>query len=86
METTATGVSDRVKAIIAELLDVKVETITDEASFAGDLEASSLEIAQLATTIEDEFGVYISDASLERLVTVGDAIDFVIFLGAAKQH
>ncbi|USJ27352.1 acyl carrier protein [Ensifer adhaerens] len=86
METTATGVSDRVKAIIAELLDVKVETITDEASFAGDLEASSLEIAQLATTIEDEFGVYISDASLERLVTVRDAIDFVIFLGAAKQH
>ena len=70
METTRTGVSDRLKAIIAELLEVKAEAIMEEASFVSDLEASSLEIAQLATTIEDEFDVYISDASLERLVTV----------------
>lgn len=85
METTATGVSDRLKAIIAELLDVKFEAIKDQASFAGDLEVSSLELAQLATAIEDEFGVYISDASLERLVTVRDAIDFVVFVAAEKQ-
>lgn len=86
METTRTGVSDRLKAIIAELLEVKAEAIMEEASFVSDLEASSLEIAQLATTIEDEFDVYISDASLERLVTVSDAIDFVIFFDAAKQN
>ena len=86
METTRTGVSDRLKAIIAELLEVRAEAIMEEASFVSDLEASSLEIAQLATTIEDEFDVYISDASLERLVTVRDAIDFVIFFDAAKQN
>ncbi|MFK0278529.1 acyl carrier protein [Ensifer sp. NPDC090286] len=79
MQAARSDISRRVKEIVAELLEIRREAVRDDTSFVDDLQADSLEISELATAIEEEFDVYITDASLDRIVTVRDMIDFIIY-------
>jgi len=73
----AESVHDRVRAIIAEQLGVKLEEVTDSASFIEDLGADSLDTVELVMALEEEFGIEIPDEDAEKMVTVGDAIKYI---------
>ncbi len=73
----AEAVTDRVRAIIAEQLGVKLEEVTDAASFIEDLGADSLDTVELVMALEEEFGIEIPDEDAEKMVTVGDAIKYI---------
>lgn len=71
------NVFDRVKNIIVDQLDVDESEVTMEASFADDLEADSLDVVELVMELEDEFDMEIADEEAEKIVTVGDAVEYI---------
>ena len=73
----AEAVADRVRAIIAEQLGVKLEEVTDAASFIEDLGADSLDTVELVMALEEEFGIEIPDDDAEKMGSVGDAIKYI---------
>lgn len=70
-------VFERVKRIIIEQLGVAETIVTSEASFVDDLGADSLDIVELVMAIEEEFSIEIPDADAEKVVTVGDVVDYI---------
>lgn len=69
--------ADKIKAIIAEQLGVKIEEVTPQASFIDDLGADSLDTVELVMALEEEFGIEIPDEDAEKMTTVGDAIKYI---------
>lgn len=69
--------AERVKKIIVEQLDVKMEEVTEDASFVDDLGADSLDVVELVMAFEEEFDVEIPDEDAEKITTVGDAIRYL---------
>ncbi|HOE83630.1 MAG TPA: acyl carrier protein [Sphaerochaeta sp.] len=70
-------VFEKVKALIAEKLDVQESKITMDASFRKDLGADSLDTYELVYAIEEELGVSIPDDKANEFETVKDAVDFL---------
>ena len=68
---------DKVKEIIIEQLGVAETAVTTEASFIDDLGADSLDIVELIMALEEEFDLEIPDADAEKVVTVGDVVDYI---------
>ena len=69
-------VAQKVKSIIAEQLGVKVEEVTESASFVDDLGADSLDTVELVMALEEEFEIEIPDEEAEKITTVQLAIDY----------
>ena len=67
----------KVKQIIAEQLGVKIEEVTDTASFVDDLGADSLDTVELVMALEEEFGIEIPDEDAEKMTSVGEAIRYI---------
>ena len=80
----AEAINDRVRAIIAEQLGVKLEEVTDSASFIEDLGADSLDTVELVMALEEEFGIEIPDEDAEKMTTVGDAMKYIEQKSASK--
>ena len=72
-----TDAGQKVRAIIAEQLGVKIEEVTDTASFVDDLGADSLDTVELVMALEEEFGIEIPDEEAEKMTSVGEAIRYV---------
>ncbi len=70
-------IESKVKKIIEEKLSVNADQITNEAKFAEDLKADSLDTVELVMALEDEFGLDIPDEEAEKIKTVQDAIDYI---------
>ena len=68
---------EKIKEIIAELLDVEDEKITPEARFREDLEADSLDLVELIMEFEERFGSEISDEDAQTITTVGGAVSYI---------
>ena len=68
---------EKVKEIIVEQLGVTEISVTTEASFIDDLGADSLDIVELIMALEEEFDIEIPDAEAEKVVTVGDVVDYI---------
>ena len=68
---------EKVKGIIVEQLGVADTSVTMEASFIDDLGADSLDIVELVMALEEEFDIEIPDADAEKVVTVGDVVDYI---------
>ncbi|MEY8391719.1 acyl carrier protein [Lachnospiraceae bacterium] len=66
---------EKLKKIIAEVLNVDVEEITMDTTFVDDLGADSLDIFQIIMGLEEEFDIEIANEEAEKIVTVGDAVD-----------
>ena len=67
---------------LAEILEIDPSKVTEQASFADDLDADSLALIELVEALEEELsertvGFRIDDEDLEDLKTVGDAVDYV---------
>lgn len=68
---------EKIKEIVAEQLNIAEEGITLETSFKEDLGADSLDLFELVMAFEDAYSVEIPSEDLEKLVTVGDVIDYL---------
>lgn len=71
------NVEERVKKIVAEQLGVKLEEVTNDASFVEDLGADSLDTVELVMALEEEFETEIPDEEAEKITKVQEAIDYV---------
>ncbi|MAJ90396.1 MAG: acyl carrier protein [Flavobacteriales bacterium] len=69
--------AEKVKAIIVDNLGVDTTEVVDDAHFANDLGADSLDTVELIMEFEKEFDVQIPDDKAEAISTVGDAIKFI---------
>lgn len=67
----------RVKEILAEQLGIDEGEIKLESSFIDDLGANSLDVVELIMALEEEFDLEISDEEAEKIVTVGDAVEYL---------
>ncbi|PLT34242.1 acyl carrier protein [Bacillus sp. V5-8f] len=70
-------VLERVTKIVVDRLGVEESEVKPEASFKEDLGADSLDVVELVMELEDEFGMEISDDDAEKIVTVGDAVNYI---------
>jgi len=68
---------DSVRKIIIEQLEVKESRVIPEAKFVDDLGADSLDTVEMVMLMEDRFGINISDDDAEKLLTVGDVVDYI---------
>lgn len=68
---------EKVKEIVIEQLGVSETSITTDASFIDDLGADSLDIVELIMALEEEFDLEIPDADAEKVVTVGDVVEYI---------
>mgnify|MGYP002427889012 CR=1 FL=1 len=68
---------EKVKKIIVEQLGVAEGNITMKASFIDDLGADSLDIVELIMALEEEFDIEIPDSDAEKVVTVGDVVEYI---------
>ena len=66
---------EKLKKIIAEVLNVDEEEITADTTFVDDLGADSLDIFQISMGLEEEFDIEIPNEEAEKIVTVGDAVE-----------
>jgi acyl carrier protein len=67
-----------VQAHLADELDLDPDTISEETRFREDLEADSLDLYTLVQELEDTYGVHMSDEQAAEILTVGQAVDFVL--------
>ena len=70
---------EKIKAIIAEVLNIDADSITEDTTFVDDLGADSLDIFQIIMGIEDELGITVPQEELEskNLATVGDVYELI---------
>ena len=68
---------DKFMSCAVEVLQVPAEKITPEASFAGDLEADSLEVVELVMALEEAFDITVEETELEGVETIGQAFELV---------
>ena len=66
---------DVIKRIIAEVLNLDENEVKMESTFIDDLGADSLDVLQIIMGLEQEFDIEITDEAVEKIVTVGDAVE-----------
>ena len=66
-----------IRELIADHLAVGLDAVRDDASFAGDLGADSLDMIELAMRFEHALDISIDDAESESCETVRDALDLL---------
>ena len=66
---------EKLKEIIADVLNVEVNDITEDTTFVDDLGADSLDIFQIIMGIEETFDIEIDNEEAEKITTVQDAVE-----------
>ena len=74
---TREEVFERIRAHLAEELALDPDRIRDDSRFKEDLRADSLHLVELTVELEDNYGVRIPDDEAVKLLTVGQAADYV---------
>lgn len=70
-----------VRTHLADELEIDPGSISETTRFREDLEADSLDLYTLVQELEDSYGVRISDEEAMRILTVGQAVEFVLASG-----
>ena len=70
-------IRDVIVAHFGEDGKISAEAMTPNTTFAGDLAADSLDILQIISQLEEEFGMEFNEEDADKIVTVGDAAEFV---------
>ncbi len=68
---------EKMRAILAEQLGLNEEEITAESRFKEDLEADSLDLFELLTTLEEQYDMEIPAEDMENLTTVGAVMEYL---------
>ena len=74
-----------VQAHLVDELEIDPARIEDATNFRKDLEADSLDLYTLVQELEDSYGVKMTDEEAARIVTVGQAVDFVLAHGVTRE-
>ena len=70
-----------IRAHLADELEIDPASIREGTRFREDLDADSLDLYTLVQELEDSYGVKISDEEAARILTVGQAVEFVLASG-----
>ena len=70
-------VLDKMKDILVEQLECNPEDITMESLLVDDLGADSLDAIDIVMSVEDTFKVEVPDEIIEKIVTVGDIVNYI---------
>ena len=68
---------EKIQAMLADALNLPIEKVTPDAKIVEDLGADSLDVVELLSRLEDEYGVMIPDDDVEKLVTVSDVSEAI---------
>ncbi len=68
---------EKLQEVIADKLSVEASEVTMEATFRNDLGADSLDLFEVVMGIEEEFGIAIENEDVEKIQTVGDALNYI---------
>ena len=71
--------AERVTKLVANHFGIPSEDIAPNVNLAKDLGARKTDTISLKTAIQTEFGIDVEDADLDRVVTVQDIIDLIVF-------
>ena len=69
---------ETLRMLIVDKLQVSPEEVQVDSHFITDLQADSLDIVDLVMGIEEEFDLSIEDEHAERMLTVQNAVDYII--------
>ena len=75
---TKSEIEKVVKEVVVEQLGVDAGEVTENASFVDDLGADSLDTVELVMAFEEKFGLEIPDDDAEKILTVGDAVTYIV--------
>lgn len=72
------NIFETVQRIVSEQFSVDAERISENTDFQGELGADSLDVVELAVSVEDEFGIgEIAEEDILKIRTVGDLVDYL---------
>ena len=66
------------KEIVEEVAGIPAATVEMDKNFTDDLDVDTLSMVEVVVAAEERFGVKIPDDSVTDLVTVGDAVNFIV--------
>ena len=78
MALTQDEVLAGIRDIVVEVAGIDGALVSLEKKFADDLDVDSLSMVEVVVAAEERFGVKIPDDAVEGLVTVGDAVNFIV--------
>ena len=70
-------VFDKVRELLAEQMEVSEDEISMDTHIVDDLGADSLDVVELITSLEDEYGIVITDEAIRELYTVREVVEFI---------
>lgn len=68
---------EKVRALLAEQLEIDEDQITMDTNIADDLGADSLDVVELVMAIEDNYGIVITDDKVADMTTVRQVVEFL---------
>jgi acyl carrier protein len=71
-----------IKEIVEEVAGIPAASIEMDKNFTDDLDVDSLSMVEVVVAAEERFGVKIPDDQVSELVTVGDAVNFIVKVSA----
>ncbi|OFI47995.1 acyl carrier protein [Floricoccus penangensis] len=74
---TKEEIFNQIKDTLAESLEIEPDQITLETDIVDDLHADSISIMEFTLALEDEFDIEISDEDADRIITIGNVVDYI---------
>ncbi len=69
--------AEKIKEIIGKELEIDAAEVVDDASLIDDLGADSLSVMELMIAFDDEFGVEVPEEDYDKLITVGNIVEYI---------
>jgi len=69
--------NEKVKKIVADILEVELESVTEDASILDDLGADSIAVMEIVMELEEELDVEVPTEDILELKTVDDIIEYI---------
>ncbi|MFF8945457.1 acyl carrier protein [Streptomyces sp. NPDC014864] len=69
---------EELRALVAQVLDVDVSEVTDDARFVDDLEVDSLMALEVVVILEKKYGIRLPESDLKQIVTLQSAYELLL--------